>query len=166
MARLLDKGYYMCEVTLRDKLIGALIGLARATDGSEHLITPSATAVVIESLTATQSDRQADDQVLEALLSRVDEEKQKMVPDCFLCANPCGRTSAYDLRWLQRADADVRALKSRILNAIHCLAASAPKNCDDKIFYKALVVVGMDDYTAADLLPVVLGVEELASACQ
>ena len=33
---------------LRARLTGALIGLARATDGNEHLINPSATAAVLD----------------------------------------------------------------------------------------------------------------------
>ena len=34
-------------------MTGALIGLARATDGNEHLISQASTAVIVEGLSAT-----------------------------------------------------------------------------------------------------------------
>lgn len=154
----------MGDKLLRDRVIGALIGLARATDGNEHLISASATAAVLEGLAATKTGADADNGTLEALLGRVEEEKRKMVPDCFLCANPCGRTSDYDLRLLEKADEEIRMLKNRILTGIQCIAAAVPANNDHSIFCKALVVIGMDDYTAEELIPVVAEVEELATA--
>lgn len=154
----------MGDKLLRDRVIGALIGLARATDGNEHLISASATASVLDGLVATKPGTDADNYALEALLGRVEEEKRKMVPDCFLCANPCGRTSDYDLGLLNKADEQIRMLKNRILIGIQRIAAAVPPNIDYLIFYKALVVIGMDDYTAEDLIPVVAEVEELATA--
>ena len=144
------------------KLIGALIGLARATDGNEHLITSSATAVVLAGLRAARPETDVDGQVLEELLSRVSEEKRKMVPNCFLCACPCGRTSDFDISELDKADAEVRVLKNRILSGIQRIAAQSSDNCDSRIFYQALVVIGMEDYTADDLLPILREVEEMA----
>lgn len=155
----------MCDKTkLQEKLVSALIGLARATDGNEHLINPSATAVIIEGLTATGSDTDVNEEMLESLLCRVQEEKRKMVPNCFLCACPCGRTSDYDMAELLKADAEIRHLKNRILSGIRRMAAFAPENRDDMIFYKALVVIGMDDYGVDDLLPIVREVEEMGSS--
>lgn len=143
---------------LYDKLIGALIGLSRATDGNEHLISSSSTAVIIESLTAHEDDRS----ILEELLRRAGDEKRKMVPDCFLCANPCGRTSDFDLAQLQRADPEIRELKVQILSGLKRIAASAPGIYDEKLLYKGLVVIGMEDYSADDLRPIVREIEETA----
>lgn len=130
---------------MQNKLMGALIGLARATDGNEHLISASSTAVVIESLTASEPRH------MESLLEKVEEEKRKMVPDCFLCASPCGRTSAYDLSSLRQASPKVRELKYQILANIRRLAASSSVREAESLLYRALVAVGMDDYKADDL---------------
>lgn len=139
---------------LQMKLMGALIGLARATDGNEHLISQSSTALVIDALSAVQ----ADEDTLQTLLVRASDEKRKMVPDCFLCANPCGRTSDFDLKELRHADEEVRTVKLQLLSAIRHLAG---KNTgyDTGLLYKALVVIGMEDYTAEDLHPILQEIE-------
>lgn len=148
---------------LRDKLTGALIGLARATDGNEHLISDSSTNLVVESLIATSPSADSDPTVLTSLLCRVEEEKRKMVPNCFECASPCGRTSDYDMRKLRNIPRDAQTLKHQLLQGIRDMAAHARRaaalGCHDKtvddFFYKALIVIGMDDFGTAELLPLV-----------
>ena len=141
---------------LQKKLLGALIGLARATDGNEHLISLSATAVVTAALTATEPDHMLQ------LLERVEEEKRKMVPDCFHCANPCGRTDAYDLSRLEQLEPEIRSLKERILSGIRSVAASDPeqRKASEQLMYMGLVVLGMEDYTVGDLVTVAERIEE------
>ena len=158
---------------LQDKLTGALIGLARATDGNEHLIRESATAVIIESLFATLTNVNFDNAALEKLLERVGEEKRKMVPDCFACAAPCGRNNEYDMQDLWNADEDIRSLKSLILFGIRGMAAyayhAAVLGCHeqevDRFFYKALIAIGMDDFGMEELLPIVMEVGEVNLKC-
>ena len=153
---------------LQDRLTGALIGLARATDGNEHLITPDASMVIIESLFATLTNVNFDNAALEGLLDRVYAEKKKMVPDCFACASPCGKNNDYDMQKLWTADEDIRSLKSLILFGIRGVAAYAYhaavlgyRDAEvEKFLYKALIVIGMDDYGMNDLLPIVLEVGE------
>lgn len=151
-------------VHLQNQLTGALIGLARATDGNEHLINTTATAVVIESLAATRPEANADRPALEKLLGRVEDEKRNMVPDCFLCACPCGRTNAYDLAKLGEADIEIRKLKFRILAAVRRLAAADHPKIHEQLFYKALIVIGMDDFGIDLLLPIVQEAEEAADS--
>lgn len=141
---------------LQKKLMGALIGLSRAVDGNEHLISPSSTALVIDALAAER----ANETTLRELRIRAEEEKRKMVPNCFLCANPCGRTSDFDLNELDHADAEVRGLKYQILSRIRTLAASKV-SYDPILLYQALVVIGMDDYNADDLLPILRNIESI-----
>ena len=153
---------------LQDKLTGKLIGLARATDGNEHLINPDASMAIIESLFATLTNVNFDNAALEALCAKVDAEKKKMVPDCFACASPCGKNNEYDMVKLWTADEDIRSLKSLILFGIRGMAAYAYhaavlgyRDADVESFlYKALIIIGMDDYGMADLLPIVLEVGE------
>lgn len=137
----------------KEKVIGALIGLARATDGSEHLISEGSTNVIIEALTS------CDDHILE----KIEEEKRKMVPGCFACANPCGRTAPFDFAELEKADPDTRYLKKQILNRLEQLAQSSI-TVDHSLFYKGLIVVGMEDYTSDDLRSILRELDDAVSA--
>lgn len=158
---------------LQDKLTGALIGLARATDGNEHLICTSSTAVIVESLFATLTNVNFDNAALEKLLRRVEDEKLKMVPDCFTCVSPCGKNNDYDMGRLWNADEDIRSLKSLILFGIRGVAAYAyhaavlgyHDDTVDRFFYKALIAIGMDDFGMEELLPIVMEVGEVNLRC-
>lgn len=147
---------------LRERLTGALIGLARATDGNEHLITESATAAVVEGLAVPEN---AGVQPLEALLERVGAEKRKMVPNCFTCASPCGRTSDYDLSRLDLAGEEVAALKRDLLRGIREIARLEQRpEAADSFLYKVLIVVGMEDWSADMLRPILAEMEALLKA--
>lgn len=163
---------FRSEDNMQNELLGKLIGLARATDGNEHLISASATAVIVESLAAILREDSASG-MLEKLMERVTEEKRNMVPDCFRCASPCGKNNDYDMSKLWNADADIRSLKVEILNGIVPMANHALRGAGlgyhdevvDRFFYKALIVVGMDDYTAEDLRLIVAEMEEVRLRC-
>jgi len=71
------------QAQLREKLIGELIGLARATEGNEHMLTPTTAAAVVEGLAAALPGGCCDAEVLSAILDRVDREKRKLVPACY-----------------------------------------------------------------------------------
>lgn len=128
-------------MTLHEKLLGALIGIARATDGSDHLICPESTAVIMDALAALHHN--AGEEMFGILLQQAEDVKRNMVPDCFLCANPCGRTSDYDMADLQRLPEHIRQQKIQMLNGI-CQLAADRKQTD--FYYKALIVIGMDDF--------------------
>lgn len=118
-------------------LIGELIGLARATDGNEHLITPSATQVIRDILAL--EEQALNEGVFAQLREEILEEKRKMVPDCFLCAAPCGKTSAYDLSSMQNHVKEHRVFKERVLSDLSSASVS------EEFLYKGLIILGMDD---------------------
>lgn len=134
--------------TLQDRLIGELIGLARATEGNEHLITPSTNRTTEEVLCAVGTGAHPDR--LQQLLEQVDEEKRKMVPMCYQCAASCGRTNGYDMAALEAAPPQIRRLKRQILETI-CALAAAPGQKDHSFFYLALYAIGREDWSEADL---------------
>ena len=158
---------------LQDKLTGALIGLARATENNEHLLTDSTAAVVVESLFATLTNVNFDNHALLRLIERVDAEKRRLVPECFACTSQCGRNNEYDMNKLWNADEDIRSLKSLILFGIRGVAAYAYHAAvlgykDESIhrfLYKALFAIGMDDWGMNELLPIVLEVGEVNLKC-
>ena len=133
---------------MEEKLMGALIGIARATDGSEHLITPRVTAFLRRAL----KEHTAEEAVFDRLLREAEEVKRSMVPDCFLCANPCGRTSDYDLREMQREPAAVRDKKLEIIQALR-----SPDALADGAVYRGLFAIGLEGYTPEELKTVFEG---------
>ena len=151
---------------LQDRLTGALIGLARATENNEHLLSDTTAAVVVESLFATLTNVNFDNERFYRLLEQVEAEKRKLVPDCFACTSQCGRNNEYDMNDLWNADEDIRSLKSLILFGIRGVSAyayhAAVLGCKDetihRFLYKALFAIGMDDWGMDELLPIVLEV--------
>lgn len=154
---------------LSEKLMGALIGLARATEGNDHMVSDSTAAVVVEGLRATLEREQAEADALQALIKRADEEKRKLVPSCYQCAAPCGRTNDYDMGKLQHAKEEIRTLKLRLLDIIRDAAnlacqAAAQGRKEKRVYsflYKALFAIGMDDWGSEELLSILQEAEEV-----
>ena len=65
-----------------------LLGLSRACDNNEHMLTADTFALVHEVLTTASPD--------ETLLTRIAEEKRRVAPMCADCQSPCGRTTDPD----------------------------------------------------------------------
>ena len=158
---------------LQDQLTGALIGLARATEGNERLVLPSTDKLVMEGLFATITNVNFDNDSISDFIQRVEEEKKRLVPNCFFCASSCGRNNDYDMQKLWTADEDIRSLKSLILFGIRGMAAYAYHAAvlgyfDSDVnhfFYKALYCVGADDWGMEELLPIVMEVGEVNLKC-
>ena len=126
-----------------EELFGEMISLARITDGNEHLITPDSTALLRRCLSRMASGT-ADPQLL---TTEILAQKQKMVPDCFRCANPCGKTFPYDLGELP--EGEIRDLKIAILDRL-CVKPYVPED----LLYRALTAVSLWGYEKEDLLPI------------
>ena len=146
-----------------DKLIGALIGLARATEGNDHMLSSTTAMATMDALRAICSGT-TDEAVLSALMSRVTEEKRKLVPSCFLCACPCGRTEDYNMANFYAADEKIRSLRSSLLSHV-CAIGATSQNPDDeavcKFLYLGLYAIGMDDWGKEELLPILKEAESI-----
>lgn len=158
---------------LQDKLTGALIGLARATEGNEYLITGDTSRLVLEGLFTTVTNVNFNNDTITELIRRVEKERERLVPDCFVCTVSCGKNNNYDMNNLWEADEDVRSLKSLILFGIRGVAAYAyhatvlgyTDDTINRFFFKALFAIGMDDWGMDELLPIVLEVGEINLKC-
>ena len=155
---------------LQDKLTGALIGLARACANNERKETTD--RVVIEGLFTTVTNVAFDDDSIREMISKVNAEKNKIVPDCAVCASRCGNTDNYDMNRMWNANEDIRSLKSLILFGIRGMAAYAyhamvlgykDQEVND-FFYKALFVLA-EDWGMEELLPVVMEVGKVNLSC-
>lgn len=158
---------------LQDELTGALIGLARSVEGNMHLLTEHTDDLVIEGLFTTVTNVNFNNETITALIRRIEDEKNRMVPGCTACGAPCGRNDDYDMNDLWQADEDIRSLKSLILFGIRGMAAYAyhanvlgyRDQEVNRFFYKALYAVGARDWGMEELLPVVLEVGEVNLKC-
>ena len=155
---------------LQDELTGALIGLANACANNPY--TKDTTKLIIEGLFTTITNVNFNDETLQEMIAKVREEKNKIVPNCKVCAEPCGNTDEYDMKKLWDADEDIRSLKSLILFGIrgmaayayHALVVGYSDETVDRFFYKALATISFD-LEMADLLPVVMEVGEVNLKC-
>lgn len=125
-----------------DALIGALIGLVRAANGSSYGLTTAETDhLILQGLT---SDAHSGD--LHDLISQTEAEKARLAPNCALCTASCGRTQNYDMALLQNEAEDTRTLKYRILAASRTAAdrllSASPCRESCRILYKTLFVLG------------------------
>lgn len=158
---------------LQDELTGALIGLARAAEGNEHLVTEEMNQLVLEGLFTTVTNVNFNDETLKILIYKIENAKKKLVPNCFTCSGSCGRNDNFDMNTLWTTDEDVRSLKPLILFGIRGMAAYAyhasvlgyTDETISKFFYKALFAVGMKDWGMDELLPIVLEVGEVNLRC-
>lgn len=158
---------------LQDELTGALIGLARATEGNEQLVTEEMNQLVLEGLFTTITNVNFNDETLKLLIDKIEDTKKKLVPNCFTCSDSCGRNNNFDMSTLWTTDEDIRSLKSLILFGIRGMAAYAyhasvlgyTDETISKFFYNALFAIGMKDWGMDKLLPIVLEVGKVNLRC-
>lgn len=156
---------------LQDELTGALIGLARATEGST-VPTDNTYRTLIEGLFTTVTNVCFDDEAIIRQIEKTHREKSALVPMCDGCASPCGRNEDYDMNLLWGADEDVRSLKSLILFGLRGMAAYAYHALMlgysdaevNRFFCEGLFRIGYEETTDA-LLPVVMKTGEVNLKC-
>ena len=147
------------DLDLYPGCVGALIGLARATENNWDRITAATDHLVAEGLCAGP-DRETQLHLQE----RIRAEKQRLCPDCFVCPKSCGRIDDYDMTRLRTAPEEVRRLKALILCGIRgaaaCIWRAALLDREDpriyRFLYRALYAIGMDDWDQTQLLPLAL----------
>ena len=156
---------------LQDELTGALIGLARATEGTA-VPTQTTYQVMLEGLLTTITNVSFDNDAINNMMKKVREEKEKLVQSCSCCQTPCGKNDEYDMNDLWNDNEDIRSLKSLILFGIRGMAAYAyhakvlgySDEEVNKFFCEALFMIGYGD-SLETLLPVVLKVGEINLKC-
>ena len=158
---------------LQDELTGALIGLARAAEGNEARVNAGTHKLVIEGLFTTITSVNFNNDTISEIIDKVETEKARLVPDCYACADSCGRTDNYDMKKQWEEDEDIRSLKSLILFGIRGMAAYAyhaavlgyADTAVNSFFLKALFTIGLDGWEVSELLPVVMEVGEINLRC-
>ena len=108
----------------RDTLLGALVGLARATTSEPKTVN---TDEVLNAGLRLAAQPDAPEEKLARMLSIVRAEKHAVAPNCASCAMPCGNTNDYDLARLWSAPEPIRPLKLQMLSAAFSLAQRHPR---------------------------------------
>ncbi|MBQ7796691.1 MAG: hypothetical protein IJ374_09060 [Lachnospiraceae bacterium] len=126
---------------LKNELLGALVGLSRASE-SKELLESSGKAMAMGLAMAFSGHENvsvedvehfqdvsltASDEEVRAMIERLHVEKRLMAPDCAACQYPCGRTADYDMEELYGASEALREAKLRLLTSLGKIAVSAPE---------------------------------------
>lgn len=155
---------------LQDKLTGALIGLSKAAEA--NFPTDSTHHMMLEGLFTTITNVSFNNETLQILIDRVEQEKEKVAPQCNRCKTGCDDYSAFDMEKLWDDNEDIRSLKSLILLGLRGMAAYAYHAWvlgyqDEEVnhfFYKAMSAIG-SDMTMEQLLPMVMEVGRVNFKC-
>ena len=119
---------------MKEKLLGAVIGLARATENNEDLITNKTHKILTEGLIASLPDSKYSENDLVILYAKIMAEKERIIPSCFTCAFPCGRTDNYDMKELWNMDERLRELKLKLLLGIQYLAMNEDRTEETTLY--------------------------------
>ena len=178
---------------MEDKLLGALIGLAKSTANTAPVETTLETLVdglaLLHSVgnlhkkkenlcteDGPDGNKDANNSALGCELAqmtdRVHEEKFKLVPDCALCKSPCGNTSDYDVSLFRESPASKQKLNLEIIAGLEKIAYSIRQKkaklslADDisGLLFRALAVTSFD-WAEDDLLELKAEVDKYLLIC-
>ena len=127
---------------MNGEVLSALVALARAAEGNEWNITADTRELITEAIND-------DGENTESLLKRIEDERKRLVPDCFHCASPCGRTAPYDLEGFINADEETKKAKQILLSSLKEVSGKG-----DDLIFRVLYAIGRDDWSAEELLQV------------
>jgi hypothetical protein len=129
----------------KQRLLGELIGLARATEGNDHLLQSETCRLVCDALAAL-IDESAD---LDELFERIDREKRRLVPMCYGCLGGCGRNNAYDVLLLRLDAPGLCQAKYALLDRL--LAAASDPQGREQGLYLGLYALGREDWPESQI---------------
>ena len=161
-------------IKLQDKLTGVLIGLVRATEGNERMLSEETDRIILEGLVAGNHIAALNEEVIAGLIQRAEDERKRLIPNCYYCASPCGRTNNYDMHNLWISDEESRSLRTALLYSIrgiaeYALVAYMSGHTDRSViefFYRALYVVGMDEWGVEELRSIINEVGGISLKCR
>lgn len=107
-------------------LVGALIGLVRATDGMVNM-TENTFNITLDGLRMLGTDERSDSDEIQSMIDRVHIDKHTLVPDCSVCGSPCGRTEDYDWKSVRKraeSGSELDIYKLKVLDILQRLSDS------------------------------------------
>ncbi len=126
-----------------NKLLGALIGLARSIDWYSPIEETTMTILIKVLSEIAQGEDLLNDTAIRSLTKELHLEKFRLVPDCFTCLNRCGRTDDYDMELMWNATEEVHLAKSALLDKILEMSKTGSSGeTQDRYYVKALISLG------------------------
>lgn len=155
---------------LQDQLTGALIGLSRAC--SKDKPSNQTHKAVIHALFTTITNVDFHVATVQEQIRLIHLQKELLSSGCSTCANPCQKTTDYDMHMLWNEQEDIRSLKSLILFGIRGIAAYAyhamvlgyMNDEVNQFFYQALFAIG-EKRSVEELLPTVMETGRINLIC-
>lgn len=124
---------------LQEKLIGAVIGLVKATGNNPK--TENTDYIVLQAMESSAMDEK---EVLEKALLMVQEEKDSIVPNCKYCQNPCGNTSDFDFQDFDKFEAESAAMKRELIRLLQSCAQKFATKEDKMPYYRGIYAIGYE----------------------
>ena len=109
-------------MNLSDAVLAAAVGVVRAGETAEELLTPETGELLRHALLLTDPSAKPDSDTLRGLLEELRREKARLAPDCAVCSSPCGRTADADIDALAAAPEETRPVRRAILSLARELA--------------------------------------------
>ena len=104
-------------------ILGALIGLARATDGDAP-VNDGTYELIVDALSVDYAVLSDNECKIGEIVDRIHEEKYRLVPNCRYCVAHCGRTDDFDVSLLADEEPKIRDLKESIIDKIGKVAVA------------------------------------------
>lgn len=155
---------------LQDQLTGALIGLARVSNGRQP--TASTHKAMIEGLFTTLTNVNFNEKTIRSQIEKVRYESKAFVSNSDTYLTSCIRDKEYDMTELWTDNEDIRSLKSLILfglkgvaaYAYHALTLGYSDEEINHLFYQGLFAVG-ENFDIEQLLSIVMKIGEINLKC-
>ncbi|MDL2253059.1 hydroxylamine reductase [Ruminococcaceae bacterium OttesenSCG-928-I18] len=155
---------------LQDKLTGAMIGLAQASEGQES--SEERNRAILAGLFTTVTNVDFDSPTVQKHVDEVHALRDALVARQGETCECAGKED-YDMQKVWQADEDVRSLKSLLLFGMRGMAAYAYHAMvlgysDEEVhafFYKGLRAVGSDTAGMTELLPLVIECGKVNLTC-
>lgn len=93
------------------KLLSYLIGLARAIDSNYDLINKDTIFTIFDSVLSLPNKDIENDY----LIQRIENERKRIIPNCYMCESSCGRNDIYNIQDFDTYDENIKSLKFSIL---------------------------------------------------
>ena len=141
-----------------DKLLYAIIGFVRAMENNEDLVTDYTAKLICDGYIAYSK---TDTEEAKRLRTLIREEKRRLIPLCFECANPCGRTDdcTYEQRW---GNDDTKDIKSQMICVLADLSKKNPDKSAIDLIYRATFTLGIDYWEKEKYEPIL---QETTTLC-
>jgi len=124
-------------------IVGAVIGLGRATEGNKNRPDKNTHQVLVRALSLINTD--TDSVSAHEITKQLHEEKFKLVPRCVTCPKQCGRNHDFHCETFETMSSETSKAKLALLSLIIEIG-SHPLFKGERLdfIYDALFIVGSD----------------------